>query len=216
MTQRMWVGILLVWLVGRGGADEAKPIRKPDLRDELLRRVKVDQEARKALIQWMAARGGAPDPAKLSAADKLAFERLAGAVQKVDRENREYLQKIVEQHGWPGASLVGKEAAHAAWLLVQHADAAPKFQRACLDRMTRLPADEVSRTDVAYLTDRVLLAEGKKQLYGTQFIRAGDKWVPRPIEDEANVDRRRSAAGLPSLAEYAKQLAELYDGKGRK
>lgn len=80
--------------------------------------------------------------------------------------------------------------------------------------MTRLPGEEVSRRNVAYLTDRVLLAEGKKQVYGTQFILEKGKWKPRPLEDEANVDRRRAEVGLPPLAEYAKEI-EAYYGRGR-
>ena len=76
--------------------------------------------------------------------------------------------------------------------------------------MTALPKDEVSQKDLAYLTDRVLLKEGKQQLYGTQFTSDGGKWIPRPLEDEPNVDSRRAAVGLPPLAEYARQLSEVY------
>ena len=35
--------------------------------------------------------------------------------------------------------LVGREASHAAWLLVQHADAAPDFQSAVLDPAGAFP-----------------------------------------------------------------------------
>ena len=72
------------------------------------------------------------------------------------------------------------QEARKAWLLVQHADADVKFQRRCLDLMARLPKGEVSISNLAYLTDRVLLAEGKKQLYGTQFTSVDGKWQPGP------------------------------------
>ena len=79
--------------------------------------------------------------------------------------------------------------------------------------MTKLPKHEVSQRDLAYLTDRVLLAEGKKQIYGSQFQQKDGKLLPSPIEDEANVDKRRKEVGLNPLAEYAKQLAETYKSK---
>jgi hypothetical protein len=60
-----------------------------------------------------------------------------------------------------------------------------------------------------------LLAEGKKQLYGTQFVPVDGRLQPRPLEDEANVDRRRVAVGLPPLAEYIRE-AEKYYGFGPK
>jgi hypothetical protein len=82
--------------------------------------------------------------------------------------------------------------------------------------MAKLPKDEVSRSNYAYLTDRVLLAEGKKQLYGTQFIFSNGKWRPRPIQDEANVDKRRAEIGLPPLAEYAKIIEQQYQAAPKK
>jgi hypothetical protein len=54
------------------------------------------------------------------------------------------------------------------------------------------------------------LAEGKKQIYGTQFTSQDGQWQPRPLEDAANVDVRRAEVGLPPLAEYARQLKEVY------
>ena len=61
-------------------------------------------------------------------------------------------------------------------------------------------AGEAEREWVAYLTDRVCVNEGRPQVYGTQM--AHDEKglaVPRPIEDEANVDRRRAAMGMGDL-----------------
>ena len=63
---------------------------------------------------------------------------------------------------------------------------------------------EVEATDVAYLFDRVAVAAKRPQRYGTQFMNATE---PFPIEDAANVDARRKAVGLDSMAEYAKQIA---------
>jgi hypothetical protein len=193
-------------------APRAKSAKEPALRRELLDRVKVDQDARKEIVEWMkrhpeAASG---DFTTLSDELKTENEKLAQTALKVDEANTKRLAEIVEQHGWPTNTLVGPDGANAAWLLVQHADRDRKFQRQCLDLMTKLPKQEVSQRDLAYLTDRVLLAEGKKQLYGTQMEPADGKWVPRPLEDPENVDPRRADHGLEPLAEYIKQMERAY------
>lgn len=140
-----------------------------------------------------------------------AARALLDDLHTVDERNTARLKEIIAQHGWPGKSLVGEDGAAAAWLLVQHADADPAFQRKCLDLMKPLlTKGEIEKRNFAYLTDRVLLAEGKKQLYGTQFTSKDGQFVPQPIEDEANVDKRRQEMGLEPLAEYAKRLRQLY------
>jgi hypothetical protein len=105
---------------------------------------------------------------------------------------------------------VGERASKAAWLLVQHADLDPAFQKQCLPLLEKtVAAGEGSAKDLAYLTDRVLVAEGKPQRYGTQFHNVEGKLVPRPIEDEANVDARRAAVGLGTMAEYTEQMQRM-------
>jgi hypothetical protein len=188
--------------------------KDPELRTELLLRTKADQDARMAIVKWFSDHGlsGDGDTESISGEQHAEFEKLAGAIKKADSENTRWLKEIVENRGWPTRTLVSKDGASAAWLLVQHADADPRFQRNCLDRMVKLPKGEVSQANIAYLTDRVLLAEGKKQVYGTQFTTVDGKLQPRPLEDEANVDKLRAEVGLPTLAEYAKEMAKVYGG----
>jgi len=101
------------------------------------------------------------------------------------------IKEIVAQHGWPGKSLVGEDGAHAAWILVQHADTDPLFQRDCLDPMrTAFEAGEVTAQELSFLTDRVMQAEGKPQVYGTQGA-----FHPTP-EEETQVDMNRALIGL--------------------
>ena len=70
--------------------------------------------------------------------------------------------------------------------------------------------DDASPGDLAYLIDRVLVAEGKPQLYGTQVSIEDGIVTPRtPIADEANVDARRAAAGLGLLEEYYEELRTM-------
>jgi hypothetical protein len=215
MCQRKLVMVLLLVWGAYARADDLPPanhVKEPELRLELLSRDKVDQEARSALIAWLRqhGKGGMIDPAALGAEQMAEFEKLGAAVKKADQKNTERLGEIVDKHGWPTKTLVGKDGSHSAWLLIQHADEQTKFQRKCLDLMAKVPRDEVSQTDLAYLTDRVLLAEGKKQLFGTQFTFSDGKWEPCPLEDATNVDQRRTEAGLQPLAEYVKELESAY------
>lgn len=127
----------------------------------------------------------------------------------VDARHTARLKDIVFRHSWPTVSLVGSEAAAAAWLLVQHADHDPDFQDRCLSLMTHLPCSEVSATDRAYLEDRVRVNTGRPQLYGTQFHGAGATFEPRPIEDPQRLDERRGCVGLGPFAQYQAEMTAL-------
>jgi hypothetical protein len=180
-----------------------------DLRQELLRMTKLDQDARNEFIEQLKKN---PDAGKKS--DAPGIKKL----ETIDLNNTKRMKEIIGKHGWPGRSLVGKDGSHAAWLLIQHADRNLEFQKKCLSLMKQaLPKGEVSGQEVAYLTDRVLVAENKKQLYGTQCLIVNGEVKFQPIEDEARVDKRRAEVGLQSLAEYKKIIEEAYlpkkDGK---
>ncbi len=156
-----------------------------ELRAELLRRMEKDQAARKA--------------------------RDLDAVRAADAENLAWLKQVIAAHGWPGSSLARTDGASAAWLLVQHADRDPAFQRQCLDLVTAAAAQgEASRTDLAYLTDRVLLAGGEPQEYGTQATVRDGRYAPVNLRDPGGVDQRRASVGLPPLAEYLHNMAQAY------
>ncbi len=210
--------------------EDAPPIAAlgaPELQRELLSRMEIDQAARIALVKWEKENGPLPN-FEPSGDDALAAEagarmeamppeyrQLVERMSRIDADNTAWLQGVVDRHGWPPAELVGDDGASAAWLLVQHADADIAFQRRCLDLMAQLPAGAVRQQDFAYLTDRVLLAEGEKQRYGTQFVPVAGRLTPRPTEDEANLDARRAAVGLPPMAEYIK-MAEKFYGYAKK
>lgn len=134
---------------------------------------------------------------------------------EIDERNLARLEEIVRQHGWPGRSLVGEKASTAAFLILQHADLArqkkyfPLFKKAAAD-------GEARRADAAMLEDRILMREGKKQIYGTQVRsgpETGGKLELYPIEDERHVEERRTAVGLPPLADYLKLFGLDYKPK---
>ena len=137
------------------------------------------------------------------AADGSLFEGYHPIMDALHKHNAARLRMIIDEHGWPGATLVGTDGAEAAWRIAQHAIGEPAFQRRCL----ALLHDAVERGDApawqaAFLEDRVRTFEGRGQLYATQFdVGADGRPVPYPIEDAEHVDERRAGVGLEPLAE---------------
>ncbi len=160
---------------------------------ELLRRSAIDQEMRNKVIETN---------------DMSLWNKT------IDEDNTAFLEECINQTGWPIISEVGEEASQAAWLLVRHADHMPEFQARCLDMLKALPEGEVRHSNVAYLEDRVRVAQGRPQLYGTQFYKEGDAFGPRPIEDEAHLEERRAAMGLGTFGAYRQRLLEQYSNQG--
>ena len=143
------------------------------------------------------------------ARDGSLFEGYHPRMQQVHDRNAARLAEIINEFGWPGRTLVGDEAAEAAWLLLQHAIAQPDFQRRGLELLREAAArGETPAWCAAYLEDRIRVFEGRPQLYGTQF-EPDEDGVPAPqppIEDEAHVDERRLAVGMETLAERTEMM----------
>lgn len=157
---------------------------------QLAAMVKTDQEVRDASMRQQ-------HDAAVPAAARGELKR---KWTEIDTANTAQVKRILAECGWP----VDKKASHDAWLLVQHADADPAFQR----HAKGLLADAVKRktasgTDLAYLSDRIATGEGRPQEYGTQF-----KVVDRctlelfPVDDLKLANERRRAAGMPSVEQY--------------
>jgi hypothetical protein len=127
------------------------------------------------------------------------------------------LAEILDEHGWPGWDLVGEDGSTAAWVIVQHADLDPELQQQAVELLRAAAEDgQASKGDLAYLEDRVAVAAGEDQQYGTQ-IRCdpgGDPVAATPIADEVNVDARRADAGLPPLDDYLAEMAAMCAADG--
>ena len=84
--------------------------------------------------------------------------------------NAKILDDIIDSIGYPTIDKVGKEANEATWLVIQHSIGQPKFMKKCL-KLLKIAVSEnkADPKNLAYLTDRIKVFEGKSQLYGTQF-----------------------------------------------
>lgn len=131
------------------------------------------------------------------------FEGYSEEMEAIHLENSRALEIVLDNHGWPGHSLVGDEGSEAAWLIAQHAISRPGFQRHCLRQLRRAVArEEAPAWQEAYLTDRIRMNERRSQVYGTQLDWDSEgELSPWQIEAPAEVDKRRAEVGLVSLAE---------------
>ncbi|WP_425586299.1 DUF6624 domain-containing protein [Streptomyces sannanensis] len=119
------------------------------------------------------------------------------------------LNEIMDEYGWPTAELVGEEAARGAWLIAQHADRQLDVQR-CALRLMQRAVDEGSagRRELAFLRDRTLVNEGRRQIYGTQIagVRNGSP-IPWPCEEPERMDELRQEAGIEPFDEYVAKFS---------
>ena len=180
------------------GRPSSTPIRDSALRAELLSRLEADQAVRLAVMRKQQ-EGRTPD--------SLDFVRMIA----VDTANTAWLERIVGERGWPARSRVGADGANAAFLLVQHADRDTAFQARVLPELEKaFAAGEAEGQQVALLADRLAVARGQPQIYGSQADVSGGRVTLKPIADSAGVDARRARMGLPPLAAYLRILDSLY------
>ncbi len=131
-------------------------------------------------------------------------------MNRIDVANTDRLREIINEHGWPGRSLVGDDGANNAWCLAQHASRQLDLQRWALELLrSAVAAGEATPKQLAYLTDRVRMNEGRKQPYGTQIVGSQSEGpVPWPVEDPDNLDGRRAEVGLEPFADYARRWSD--------
>lgn len=143
--------------------------------------------------------------------DKLSPEQLA----LIFHSNQARLSELVKQHGWPTLTAVGNDAAQGAWLIVQHADHDRNWQREMLGHMEALIVQgEVRKPDVAYLRDRLDVADKQPQRFGTQGKCVGkNAWQPFELADSSQVDDWRKAMGMTSLKAYVERASTVLCGK---
>jgi hypothetical protein len=121
------------------------------------------------------------------------------------------MKEIVKRYGWPGPELVGQDGAYDAFLLLQHSpDLA--FQTAMLPLVRKSYENgKLSAWNYALLVDRVRVRAGRLQVYGMSLNHwAGQEPILDPIEDEANVDKRRAKIGLSPLRDYLEFMRRMY------
>lgn len=158
---------------------------RPDIRRLLGELIQPDQSLRMELQQ---ARAGG---------DAARVEALQARIAEADRESLPQLRAVFDEVGFPTREMVGIDGVSTAFLLVQHADEDPAFQQRALELAEPLMRSRgMSRRQYAMLADRVALAAGRPQLYGTQMQLENGRYVLQPTADLENLDQRRREMAL--------------------
>ena len=176
----------------------AQKVQFPDIAKELKT---MRDEEQKGRIKWA-------KMAKKGKTESDKFYNMTIALIEGDRRNTARMQEIVKQIGWPTFDKVGEGPSNNAWLLVQHADRNPRFQKRCLELMkTALDEGQVNPANYAFLYDRAHVNHGFKQLYATQSSTNNGimEGTFHPLDDESNVQKRRAEMGIDqNVVDYAK------------
>jgi hypothetical protein len=116
------------------------------------------------------------------------------------------VENILDRYGWLGADVIGRRGNMTLFLVIQHADMQDRDKYLPMMREA-VKNGKADGSSLALMEDRSALEHGKKQIYGSQIgrdVKTGKYYID-PIEDEANVDKRRAAVGLEPLKDYVRR-----------
>lgn len=149
---------------------------------------------------------------KTTGRDSPEMRALWKTIEEKDAENLAKVKAILDERGWLGPDVIGRDGASALFLVIQHSD--PPTQRKYLPLMrAAVKAGKAEASNLALLEDRVALGEGRRQIYGSQisFDPKTKKYYVAPLDDPGKVDARRAAVGLPPLADYVKRWDIIWE-----
>ena len=157
-----------------------------------------------------AARAWTVGMASLSADEIVEY---TAEMERVDSLNQTRVFGILDNDGWP--SNLSDKANRAIWIVIDHSDLTSRSKYLSF---VRAKADEgiLDKSDYAMLNDRVLMEEGKPQVYGTQIKMAatfdGEDMAMQlylwPVENPDALDSLRRSVGLSPIEEYLRSSSE--------
>ena len=130
---------------------------------------------------------------------------------EVDFKNLEVAVSIIEQCGMPTTQNVDRVHIEHLWLVFQHAS--NTYRKAYFQHFQEaVKRGDLRASSLALMEDRILMDEGKPQIYGAQvaFDQNGVNTL-HPIESPEYVDQRRAQVGLGPLKEYLTKFGVEFD-----
>ena len=126
-------------------------------------------------------------------------------MNRVDLTNLGKVVSIIEQCGMPTSQSIGKENVNTIFLVIQHSKLT--YQKEYFPMLKELADNgDLDWPSLALLEDRILMGEGKPQIYGTQIQSAmnSSDYELYELENPEYVDKRRKKVGMEPLSEYLK------------
>jgi len=122
------------------------------------------------------------------------------------------VEKIITENGWLGSDIIGEKGNKTLFLVIQHADTKAQLKYLPLLREA-VKNGNAKAEHLALLEDRILLSQGKKQIYGSQLMSdpKSNEIVLFPMIKPETVNERRKNIGLGSIEEYLKNWDIVWD-----
>ena len=118
---------------------------------------------------------------------------------KEDHRNQELVISIIEKCGMPTLNEVTQKHMNAIWLGLQHTD--EKIRQKYFPQIEKAVENgDLSKQQYALMKDRILMDEGKPQIYGSQ-IKKGKLYK---LENPETVNERRKEMGMGTIEDYLK------------
>lgn len=123
-------------------------------------------------------------------------------LEKEDSINQQEVIKILDEHGWLEKNQIGKKASSALWLVIVHGDLELK-KKYLPNIKNSVEKGYLRGSNYAFMIDKILLEEGKKQRFGSQILKNPDGSATLlPLEDGYLVNERRAKLNMQPLEEY--------------
>jgi hypothetical protein len=104
------------------------------------------------------------------------------------------IDRILDTYGYPGKTIAG-DATPIPFYILGFAPAALK-EKHLPKLIMAATREDIDWKSLAFFIDKLKIAKGEKQLYGTQYYRRKEEYILYPVEDEAHLKDRRSSVGL--------------------
>lgn len=144
--------------------------------------------------------------------DLLVLLKIREVMAEVDRENAEKVCKIVDTYGWLGPDAIGSEGNQTLFLAIQHVNDQLIQEKYLPILQEAVNSGNAEGWQYAFLTDRILMNKGEKQIYGTQKIGTNpSNMYLVPLQDPDQVDELRERLGMSPLSEDLKEEGIRWD-----
>lgn len=165
-------------------------MKYPDLAKELLLMLQDDQHEYRNMSQVMDS---------MPTSQKREEYRLNLASNSHKRAKR--MLEILDVIGVPTFENIGREAAEAVSIFALHSYLSEmEYVLAIYQKRYAADPDSFYKEAIPPLTDRIMIAEQRKQKFGTNWsVTKGGKWFLIPVDDFANANNLRAKYGLPLM-----------------
>ncbi|RQP13800.1 MAG: hypothetical protein EAS48_02985 [Chryseobacterium sp.] len=186
------------------------------LKTELAQLLKSDQDLRELFSPDINAERKTEILREYSITDEEFKNRGWGITEENDSLNLRKVEKIIREFGYPSKALVGSKLSTAVWYVLQHSDLTA-MERYFPTIVRANKTGDLPDANVAMMKDRMLMYQGKEQIYGTQgagrlfknSTTGKEEWTNFiwPIKNWRKVNKLRQSVGIKqTIEEYEKAL----------